>query len=116
MRKWELIVVDMDETLLTSKWTISETNKVAILHAAESGLKIAIASGRMPSALQKHIDNLSVVNYVISYHGSLIKDIRTDSLMYQAPITKEGTIDLQSFLSANGYLGIFFTEDSLYAS
>ena len=46
--KYKLIAVDIDDTLLNRKKEISPITKAALLQAQENGVKVAVASGRLP--------------------------------------------------------------------
>ena len=44
---YELLVLDVDGTLVNTKKEISERTRNAILECQEKGIKVAIASGRL---------------------------------------------------------------------
>jgi hydroxymethylpyrimidine pyrophosphatase-like HAD family hydrolase len=44
--KYKMLVLDMDDTLLTDDHRISKKNKSAIAQAQEAGVKVVLASGR----------------------------------------------------------------------
>ena len=49
--RWKLICLDVDGTLLDDRKIILPEVKMALRKAAEGGVYVALASGRMPAAL-----------------------------------------------------------------
>ncbi len=81
-----LIAIDVDGTLLDSKWELPAANRDAICAAAERGIEVALVTGRrfdfaMPIAQQIPCPLTMVVN-----NGALVKD-------------KEGATHLRHLLS-----------------
>lgn len=73
MDKIQLIVIDLDGTLLDSQKKISAKNISAIQKAAAKDVKIAIASGRLyPDIVQIFNQDLAVSGYKICLNGSYI--------------------------------------------
>jgi hypothetical protein len=69
----KLIAIDIDGTLLDSRWELPETNRDAILEAVRQGIEVALVTGRrydfaMPIAEQIPCDLTLIVN-----NGALIK-------------------------------------------
>jgi len=44
--KYKMLVLDMDDTLLTDNHTISKENRAMIAMAQEKGVEVVLASGR----------------------------------------------------------------------
>src|SRR5690348_5476838 len=68
-----LIALDIDGTLLDSRWQVSEANCAAIAEAARRGIEVALVTGRrydfaMPIARQLHAPLTMIVN-----NGALIR-------------------------------------------
>ena len=68
-----MIVTDMDGTLLDAKNRISEANRAAIKEAAEKGISLAIATGRMHRSALPYMETLGVAAPIISCNGALVK-------------------------------------------
>ena len=53
MTDYQLLVLDIDDTLMTSKNTISDATYQALMKAQEQGKKVVLASGRpTPSMIE----------------------------------------------------------------
>ncbi len=68
-----LVALDIDGTLLDSRWQVSEANRAAIAEAARRGIEVALVTGRrydfaMPVARQLHAPLTMIVN-----NGALIR-------------------------------------------
>jgi HAD superfamily hydrolase (TIGR01484 family) len=68
-----LIALDIDGTLLDSRWQLPEANRVAIAEAARRGIEVALVTGRrydfaMPVARQLDAPVTMIVN-----NGALVR-------------------------------------------
>lgn len=70
--KYKLMCIDVDGTLVDSKKELPKENKRAIQEACKEGVKIAIASGRSPSAVKEILDDLEIEGYGICLNGAYI--------------------------------------------
>ena len=73
--KYKMLVLDLDDTLLTDDHTISNENAAMLSKAQELGVFIILASGRPTPAMtafakELHLDN----SYMISYNGASAQD------------------------------------------
>lgn len=72
--KYKLICIDVDGTLLNSHKEIPKENIEAINKAYESGVSIAIASGRGPWSVKELINEIGVCGYRICLNGAYVID------------------------------------------
>lgn len=75
--KYDLLILDLDGTLLDSKGQVSPRNRQAIAQARDQGLEIIIATGR---ALIESADPLRAIEHehlVVAAGGSLLCDAST---------------------------------------
>lgn len=108
-----MIVVDMDDTLLTDDHIISEENKEMIFKAQEKGVYVVLASGRPTSAMTAYAKELKMDYYnsfIISFNGSTITDLKEDKVLFEHALTKEQIHSLYDFSQQNNthiitYLG-----------
>ena len=76
----QLLAVDLDDTLLTEELTISEANRNALLKAEEMGIRVLLATGRVPESMNKFTAELGMTEregYIIAGNGTLL--IRSDT-------------------------------------
>lgn len=83
---YKMIVLDMDDTLLTDDHIVSERNKRAIKQAQEKGVYVILASGRPTNAMISYAKELELDkynSYIISYNGSQIIDMATEKCIFE---------------------------------
>ena len=67
--KYKLIAVDIDDTLLNRKKEISPKNREALMNAQQNGVKLVVASGRLPYGVKPFAEALDVFSYGGYYFG-----------------------------------------------
>ncbi len=81
----KLIAIDIDGTLLDSRWQLSEANREAIVAAATRGIEVALVTGRRFDFARPIAEQLPCALTMIVNNGALIK-------------SKEGTTRLRHLL------------------
>lgn len=71
---YDLLVCDLDGTLIDGSMTLAPALVTAFRRAVERGLVISIATGRMPAAADRYRDELGITAPVIYYNGALVRD------------------------------------------
>lgn len=74
MNKIKLLALDLDGTTLTSKNTLAPAVKSALEKAIESGIIIAIATGRPLGTMPQSILDIEGIDYLITSNGAAIYD------------------------------------------
>ncbi|MCM1245256.1 MAG: Cof-type HAD-IIB family hydrolase [Roseburia sp.] len=82
---YEILVLDVDGTLMRTDKVISEKTINEIVRVQEEGIKVAIASGRctagiMPTARKIRLDEFG--GYIVSYNGGCISNCQTGEIIY----------------------------------
>ena len=96
--KYKMLVLDMDDTLLTDDHTISNENKVMLSKARELGVHIVLASGRPTPAMTVYAKELQLDNsYMISYNGAVITDLKEDKIIFEQTLTQEQIHELYDY-------------------
>jgi len=70
----DLLVCDLDGTLIDEKGTLDPALVAAFHRAASRGLLISLATGRMPQTADRYRDELAITAPMIFYNGALIRD------------------------------------------
>lgn len=70
---YDLLVCDLDGTLIDDSMTLAPPLVGAFHRAAERGLAISLATGRMPAAADHYRDELGITAPVIYYNGALVR-------------------------------------------
>ena len=101
-----MLVLDMDDTLLTDDHTISNENKVMLAKAQELGVYVILASGRPTPAMLAYAIELQLDNsYMISYNGAVITDLKADKVIFEQTLTQEQIHELYDYsLKSNTHI------------
>ncbi len=87
-RKYKVIALDLDDTLLKDDKTISQRNKTALKKALNQGFSIAITTGRHPYSALFYMKELGCLNensYAVVFNGAAV--IRfSDYISFNNPI------------------------------
>lgn len=86
----QMIVMDMDDTLLSSDHSISDKNIRAIKAAKEAGIVIVLASGRPTPAMAFAASALELDQggFVISYNGAYVTDWAEQNVLFETCLSK----------------------------
>ncbi len=93
-----MLVLDMDDTLLTDDHIISNENKEMLSKAQELGVYVILASGRPTPAMIAYAKELQLDNsYMISYNGAVITDLKEDKIIFEQTLTQEQIHELYDY-------------------
>ena len=102
--KYKMLVLDMDDTLLTDDHRISDKNKEALRKAQELGVYVVLASGRPTPAMTKFATELNLAHhesYMLAYNGAVIMQMKDNSILFEQSLTKEEIHALYDFSIAH---------------
>lgn len=87
--KYKLIAFDLDGTLLDNRKNIPPENLAALHAAAQQGLYIVPATGRIYKGLPEKLKKLPFLRWCITVNGALVYDAAEDKTIYRAEIPPE---------------------------
>ncbi len=93
----QLLAFDLDGTTLVNHWELPEENRRALLAAAEQGVILVPATGRMLSFLPEAIRALPV-RYAITSNGGAVYDWTTGTPVVENPIPNQKAQAIQDIL------------------
>lgn len=79
--KYKLIAMDIDDTLLRKDKTLSPVTKAALMRAQENGVRLAVASGRLPYGVRPYALELDIFHhggYYMGFNGGAILNSRDE--------------------------------------
>ena len=95
-----MLVLDMDDTLLTDDHKISDLNKEMILKAQKQGIHVILASGRPTPAMTSFAKELELdkhESYIISFNGAVISSVKEGEILFKQTLSKEQIHELYDF-------------------
>ncbi len=112
--KYKLLALDLDDTLLNTKYDISPKNRAAIQEAVERGVLVTIATGRMFRSTLPYAQSLRIDLPLITYHGALIKKAASGEVLSHQSIPFKLAQDMLEFGEEKGLHFNLYLNDQLY--
>lgn len=85
----QLILLDLDGTLLTSDKQLTPASRTALEKAAAAGIHIVPSTGRFFKAIPQIIRDLPFIRYFVTINGAQIYDRETDTVLYRGEISPQ---------------------------
>ena len=105
---YDLLVVDIDGTIVGADGAISETDKAAIAAVQSRGVRVALSTGRVIEACRDIIAQLALDGVHIFFDGAAVYDLSAQSMVYSRPVPTETLKAAVGFARANGiYLELY---------
>ncbi len=114
--EYKLLVCDFDGTLYTDDFRIPEENVNAIDQFRSQGGQVLIATGRLFSAIRKHLPTLHIEDgEIICHQGASTFDVKTGSLLNTIYLESDIAISVLKYLeSLVNVLPLIFYQDKAY--
>lgn len=106
-----LVAMDLDDTLLRDDWTISPRVVKAIQKAREQGVKMTIATGRMPISARPYVEQLGVDIPVITYHGAMVQQALSGEILFRRVIPSSLAAEIVRDVSQRGFYVQVYLKD-----
>lgn len=71
---WDLLVCDLDGTLVGASLDLDPGLAEGLRRARERGLRVSLATGRMPAGGDRYREELGLTDPLIFYNGALVRD------------------------------------------
>lgn len=84
---FKMVAFDMDGTLLNGEHELSKRAIASLKKIANAGLIVLLATGRMTSAVTKHLEKLGTPGLVVSHNGALVKDVKTGKIYHHETVS-----------------------------
>jgi Cof subfamily protein (haloacid dehalogenase superfamily) len=115
----KILALDLDDTLLRSDLTISYRTRNAIRQAAQIGVTVVLASGRVYAAMDDFSRLLGLhekPGYLISNNGAVILETHTGNIIYEAKLAEETVLAVCDLADAEGFALQMYDNDIIYVS
>ncbi|QLK86243.1 Cof-type HAD-IIB family hydrolase [Staphylococcus sp. 17KM0847] len=114
--KPDLILFDMDDTLLTSQNKVSDMTRDYLLKVQEAGYKLALASGRPTFGMLKIAKQLQLDKYgsfIMSYNGGQTINLATEQVVARQSISKAAFERIVDFCRQHDMLILTYYENQI---
>lgn len=112
--KYKFFATDFDDTLLSTKGTVSARTLKAISEYKALGGKFVLCSGRMFQSIRREALSLGISGDVICYNGAAVGNIDTGEIYSKETIKLEVALEIIKELESEGRLLHLYLDDTLY--
>jgi len=110
---YKLIALDIDGTIRSDDYPLSDRTRQAVSRAREAGALITLATGRtFKSALRQSVD-LDITTPIASFQGAHVADPITSEVLWHMPLTKEMTRAAMDALRPYGLEVMGYEDDAV---
>jgi len=102
-RAADVLVLDLDGTLLNSSGRVSDENRAAVDRARDAGLEVIIATGRTWIESQAILEQIDFDGYMIGAGGSVCVDGGTGFTLERMPVCRTVVEDAADVLLQHGH-------------
>jgi Cof subfamily protein (haloacid dehalogenase superfamily) len=108
--------MDLDDTLLRDDWTISPRVVKTIQRAQAQGVKVTIATGRMPISARPYAEQLGIDVPVITYHGAMIQQVLSREILFRCVIPSTLAAEIVRDVLGRGIYAQVYLKDRVVTS
>ena len=109
-----LFAIDLDGTLLNDNCEISAENAAAVRRAQQSGVIVAISTGRMHFDVREICRRAALKTPIISANGGVVHD-EVGNLLYNAAIERDAVLTAVNWLEDKAVYYEVSTDAAIYA-
>lgn len=113
---FRLLALDLDDTLLNEEFRISAENRQAVREAAESGVLVTLATGRMYRSALPFARELGIDLPLITYHGALVRMAGEGETLYHRPIPLSIAREVVTFSAKRDFHVNAYIDDELFVA
>jgi len=113
---YKLIAIDLDDTLLNDDNEISSATKEALVAAAEQGVILTLATGRMYASAAAIAAGLGLAVPLITYQGALVKHPQDGAVLYQRDVPNDVAAGVYEYCKSHGLHLQAYVNDQLYVA
>jgi Cof subfamily protein (haloacid dehalogenase superfamily) len=99
--RYRLLVIDVDGTLINSEGEITPGNLHALERARDSGVHIALCTGRSVTSCRRYLERLGLDSYHIFFDGAVVGSPSTGRHIYAEAIEPPLVREMIEFAAAN---------------
>ena len=114
-----LIALDLDGTLTNSEKIVTERTKAALKKAMDRGVKVVLASGRLPQGIEfiaRELEMQERGGYILAYNGGYIADAKSGEVLHRRLLDEKFVPELCEFARKNEVALATFAEDGSFYS
>ena len=107
-KKYELIALDMDGTLLDSGQRITPRAKTAVREILARGKQVVFATGRCRPQLEEYLECFPQMRYLICENGACVCDLKTGEDLFRRALPQQQVLHVMETVEKEDVLATFF--------
>lgn len=112
---YKMVVIDVDDTLINDDRVVTPATQQALAAAAARGTIVTLATGRMFASAQKIARQINLNVPIITYQGSLIKNLFDEEVLYERSVPSTTARYLFEYAEKNDLHIQAYYNDTLYS-
>lgn len=114
MPRYDLLALDLDDTLLRKDLTISARSRDAVRRCRAAGVKVTLSSGRMLQSVEPFAAQLGLSVAVVCYNGAMVAELPLRKILAHHPVPAAEAARLIGELRRLGQHINLYVNDQLY--
>lgn len=111
---YKLLAIDLDDTLLNDNLEITPATREALRQAADRGVTVTIATGRMYASAVNIARSLELNVPIITYQGALVKNSRDGKVLYERTVPGRIAEKVYEYCREHGLHLQVYVDDRMY--
>ncbi|MCI1965799.1 MAG: Cof-type HAD-IIB family hydrolase [Oscillospiraceae bacterium] len=111
----QMIALDLDGTVLRNDKSISPRTLETLKQAAQMGVRIVPATGRVAKMVPEELLRLPGARYILTSNGANVIDMKNHSTVYSRTMTAAASLRLIRFLTERGLFAEAYTGGVSYS-
>lgn len=111
---FELLVLDLDGVVLDSGMRIDQALEAGVRRAVGRGLRVTLATGRMPQGARPYWERLQISTPLILYNGALVWDAAAGAALYTRTLAPGLPWETYPLYANAPVEPLFFSGDSVF--
>lgn len=111
---YKLVAIDIDGTLLTDDYRLTEQNKYVLYTAAEAGVHVVLCSGRAPHSVTPLLEEAGIQGYYVAHNGAVAVHSGTQEVLLENGFFMDDVRLVMDYCRARGIHTDFCTAFDMY--
>lgn len=113
---YTLIALDIDGTIRSPEYPLSDRTRMAIDSAREAGAVVTVATGRMFQSARSACAELDLTSPIASFQGAVVGDPSTGEVLWHRHLTESMAMAALGALGDSGHEVLAYVGDDVYVN
>ena len=110
-RKYDLLAIDLDGTLLDSAHALPSVNRAALHRAHDAGMRIVLCTGRAFTETRPVLDQIGLdLDAAVTVFGALVTEVESGRTLYRTALPLDMARAVTDWFQRDGYTVLWLTD------